>query len=75
MADAGEYKSIARLLLDSASQDLAACRLLAVASGIGDGVVGFHTQQAVEKSLKAVLSGKPATSALTGSSQLRLWSP
>lgn len=56
MADSGEHKSVARLLLDSASQDLASCRLLAAAKGIGDAVVGFHAQQAVEKSLKAVLS-------------------
>lgn len=56
MADPGAHKSVARLLLDSASQDLAACRLLAAGAGIGDAVVGFHAQQAVEKSLKAVLS-------------------
>ena len=58
MADSAERKSVARLLLDSASQDLAACRLLAAATGIGDAIVGFHAQQAVEKSLKAVLSAR-----------------
>ena len=58
MADPGHDKSIARLLLDSAIQDLAACRLLAAGTGIGDAVVGFHAQQAVEKSLKAVLSAR-----------------
>jgi HEPN domain-containing protein len=58
MADPGAHKSVARLLLDSASQDLAACRLLAAGAGIGDAVVGFHAHQAVEKSLKAVLSAR-----------------
>lgn len=49
-------KSVAHLLLDAARQDAAACKLLASAAGIGDALVGFHAQQAVEKSLKAVLS-------------------
>jgi HEPN domain-containing protein len=44
------------MLLEAARQDAAACALLAVGVGIGDAVVGFHAQQAVEKSLKAVLS-------------------
>lgn len=56
MGKPGEEKSIAQLLLDSARQDLAACQLLSAGAGIGDAVVGFHAQQAVEKSLKAVLS-------------------
>ena len=56
MGELGEGKSIAQLLLASANQDVAACTLLASGSGIGDAVVGFHAQQAVEKSLKAVLS-------------------
>lgn len=56
MADSLGNKSVARLLIDSAGQDLAACRLLATAPGIGDAVVGFHAQQAMEKLLKAVLS-------------------
>lgn len=56
MGELSEGKSIAQLLLESASQDVAACTLLASGSGIGDAVVGFHAQQAVEKSLKAVLS-------------------
>lgn len=46
------------LLLASAQQDIAACRLLAGSAGIGDAVVGFHAQQAVEKSIKAVLSAR-----------------
>jgi len=56
MGDPGKDKSIAQLLLDAARQDLAACQLLSAGAGIGDAVVGFHAQQAVEKSLKAVLS-------------------
>lgn len=56
MAEFSNDMSVARLLLAAAGQDLAACRLLATGIGIGDAVVGFHAQQAVEKSLKAVLS-------------------
>lgn len=56
MADPANDRSVAHMLLDAAKQDSAACALLAVGAGIGDGVVGFHAQQAVEKSLKAVLS-------------------
>lgn len=53
-----ELKSIALMLLDAARQDLAACKLLATGMGIGDAMVGFHAQQAIEKSLKAVLSAQ-----------------
>ena len=56
MSKASPDKSIAELLLQAAWQDLAAARLLATAPGIGDAIVGFHLQQALEKSLKAVLS-------------------
>lgn len=56
MGNPGQDTSIAQILLASARQDLAACQLLAASAGIGDAVVGFHAQQAVEKSLKAVLS-------------------
>ena len=49
-------RSVAALLLDAAEQDLRACVVLAQTAGIGDAVVGFHAEQAVEKSLKAVLS-------------------
>lgn len=56
MAEGGKDKSVAHMLLASASQDLAACALLSAGPGIGDAVIGFHAQQAVEKSLKAVLS-------------------
>lgn len=56
MAEPSNDRAVARMLLDSARQDAAACSLLAGGAGIGDAVVGFHAQQAVEKSLKAVLS-------------------
>lgn len=41
--------SVARMLLDAAEQDMLACATLAQMPGIGDAVVGFHAQQAVEK--------------------------
>ena len=56
MADPGDTRTVAGMLLASARQDLAACDLLAGAPSIGDAIVGFHAQPAIEKSLKAVLS-------------------
>ena len=50
--------SVAQMLMAAARQDEAACVLLSSGAGIGDAVVGFHAQQAVEKSLKAVLSAR-----------------
>jgi HEPN domain-containing protein len=49
-------QSVASILIDSAEQDLRAALVLSQAPGLGDGVVGFHLQQCVEKALKAVLS-------------------
>lgn len=51
-----EAASIAQLLLEAARRDAAACGRLAEDDRIHDSVVGFHAQQAIEKSLKAVLS-------------------
>lgn len=51
-------RSVAALLLDAAEQDMRAYGVLAQTAGMGDAVVGFHAQQAVEKSLKAVLSAR-----------------
>lgn len=48
--------SVPELLLNAARQDLSAAQALAATPGLGDAVVGFHAQQAVEKALKAVLS-------------------
>lgn len=45
----------AQRLLASARSDFSAAQLLASAEGQSDDVVGFHCQQAVEKSLKATL--------------------
>ena len=48
--------TVAELLLAAARQDLLACEILAGTVEISDSVVGFHVQQAVEKSIKAVLA-------------------
>ncbi len=48
--------SIARLMLTSEQRDVDACRVLAAAPDTADVIVGFHAQQTIEKSLKAVLS-------------------
>lgn len=56
MGELAGNRPVHALLLASAQQDFAALQVLAGSPGIGDGVVGFHAQQAVEKSLKAVLS-------------------
>lgn len=53
---AEQPQSVAQMLLAAARQDHLACQLLASSPGMGDGIVGFHAQQAVEKALKAVLS-------------------
>jgi HEPN domain-containing protein len=49
---------VAQLLLERARVDLAAAQLLAVDESQADHVVGFHAQQAVEKSVKAVLASR-----------------
>lgn len=43
-------------LLEVAEQDINALCALRNAAGVGDGVFGFHVQQAAEKSLKAWLA-------------------
>lgn len=50
-----EQREYAELLLERASSDLAACRVLIANEDMLDDVVGFHAQQAVEKALKVVL--------------------
>jgi predicted RNase H-like HicB family nuclease len=50
-----EHREVAQLLLEKATGDLAAAELLAADERQADHVVGFHAQQAVEKSIKAVL--------------------
>lgn len=48
--------TLAEILLVLAQQDLLVFRKLAGDMDIGDALLGFHAQQAVEKSLKAVLA-------------------
>jgi HEPN domain-containing protein len=50
-----EHVEYATILLRRAEEDLSACRVLADASDIADGAVGFHAQQAVDKALKAAI--------------------
>ena len=51
-------KAVARVFFDRARQDLNAAAALAETDPdlVGDDVVGFHIQQAVEKSAKALLA-------------------
>jgi len=51
-----EHVEVASLLLDKARADLEAARALASDERQADHIVGFHAQQAVEKSAKAVLA-------------------
>jgi HEPN domain-containing protein len=53
-----EQLEVADLYLTKAASDLAAARALASDAGQQDDVVGFHAQQTVEKSIKAVLALK-----------------
>jgi HEPN domain-containing protein len=53
-----EQQEVAQLLLEKATGDLTAAQLLAADARQADHVVGFHAQQAVEKSIKAVLAGR-----------------
>lgn len=48
--------SLAEILIDLARQDALAFRKLASDQEVGDALLGFHAQQAVEKALKAALS-------------------
>jgi HEPN domain-containing protein len=50
-----EQRDYAELLLEHATSDLDACRVLMAAEDMRDDVVGFHAQQAVEKALKVAL--------------------
>ena len=55
-----EELEVADLFLRKAASDLSAARSLARDADQNDDVVGFHAQQAVEKSLKAVLAVRSA---------------
>ncbi len=47
---------LARILLGRARDDEFAARSLLPVAGVADAILGFHAQQAVEKSLKAALA-------------------
>jgi HEPN domain-containing protein len=51
-------RDLARVLLDRADGDLALVRRVLDDAEIPDAIVGFHAQQAVEKSIKAVLAAR-----------------
>jgi HEPN domain-containing protein len=52
-------------MLSKARADLSAARLLATHVDQDDGIIGFHAQQACEKSLKAMLAVAGADIPLT----------
>lgn len=56
MAEASPSRTMFAVMLDSAQQDLAVCRLLVGNGDISDAMLGFHAQQCVEKAIKALLS-------------------
>jgi HEPN domain-containing protein len=49
-------QELARLMLQKARQDLALVRTVAESPDVADEIVGFHAQQAIEKSIKAALT-------------------
>lgn len=49
-------QELARLMLQKARQDLALVRSVAQSPDVADEIVGFHAQQAIEKSIKAALT-------------------
>jgi HEPN domain-containing protein len=55
-----EHREVAKLLLQKAREDLSAAQALVATEDQADHVIGFHLQQAVEKSLKAVLAARTA---------------
>jgi HEPN domain-containing protein len=53
-----DQHDLAELLLAKATDDEAAVRALRDVGSVTDSIVGFHAQQAVEKSLKSVLASR-----------------
>jgi HEPN domain-containing protein len=49
---------LAAQLLRRANEDLAAVEAMVSMEAVADAIIGFHAQQAVEKSLKAVLAAR-----------------
>ncbi len=60
-----EGRDLALVLLGRADGDLALVRHVRDSPDIPDSIVGFHAQQAVEKSLKAVLAAREVDYAKT----------
>lgn len=56
---------VAAGLLARACDDAAAVRAVIDVAGVTDAIVGFHAQQAVEKSIKAVLASREQRFPLT----------
>lgn len=55
-----DQHDLAEVLLAKATDDEAAVRALRDVGSVTDSIVGFHAQQAVEKSLKSVLASRGA---------------
>jgi len=53
-----DHRDLARALMGLAEDDRAAAAALLDIAGVSDAIVAFHAQQAVEKSLKAVLASR-----------------
>jgi HEPN domain-containing protein len=51
-------RDLARVLLQRAAEDIVLVQRVASDMDIADAIVGFHAQQAVEKSIKAVLAAR-----------------
>lgn len=49
-------KELARLMIQKAQQDFEAAKNFSESKKIADEIIGFHAQQAIEKSLKAILT-------------------
>jgi HEPN domain-containing protein len=58
---ARERRELALLFARKAEEDAVAVREFAGNPEIGDGIIGFHAQQAVEKWLKAVIASRGGT--------------
>lgn len=61
-------RDLAEQLLRRAADDEAAARAMLPLEPVTDAIVGFHAQQAVEKSLKAVLAARNVDSRLSTTS-------
>lgn len=58
MDEASELRQqeLARLMLQKAQQDLALVQAVLESSDVADEIIGFHAQQTIEQSIKAVLT-------------------